>query len=171
VSAIAVQPCSVLHPTEIAATLRVPGVIVFFGSKDDQEHLHICFLTRISKAGSFEENLKRYQSETPPTLIVTIIDGIRKGDFPLLKAEANTTNVELPMLGDRAVLRRSPGAEKLMVASGSNLLVLGYSGIDAKEARAGATDPRTRGDKHQLHRRGNHQASGGGACSCQWRCI
>jgi tetratricopeptide (TPR) repeat protein len=83
--------------------------------------------------GSIAENLKRYQSETPPTLIVTIIDGIRKGDFPLLKAEANTTEVELPMLGDRAVLQRSPGAEKLMVASGSNLLILGYSGTDSRK--------------------------------------
>ena len=117
--------------------------------------------------GSIAENLKRYQSETPPTLIVTIIDGIRKGDFPLLKAEANTTEVELPMLGDRAVLQRSPGAEKLMVASGSNLLILGYSGTDSRKHEQDLSDPGTRGDKHQLHRRGHQQVSSGGASSCQ----
>jgi TonB family protein len=125
--AAAIDACSALNPIEIAATLRGPGVVVAFRSKTDQEHFHTCFFARVSQAGAFEDNLKRFQSEAPLTLTVAVADNAGSAGFGLLKTEPGTTDTEVPGIGDRAVLRRVPNGERLFVSSGSNFLILGLA--------------------------------------------
>jgi TonB family protein len=132
----AINACSVLNPVEIAATLRGPGVLVAFGSKTDQEHFHTCFFARVSQAGSFDESLKHFQSEKPLTLAVSVEDNLGSTGFTLFKAEPDTTDTEVPGIGDRAVHRRAANAERIAVAKGSTFLFLGLN-------------PETAGEKHQ----------------------
>ena len=73
--AAAVDACSALNPIEIAATLRGHGTVIAFRSKEDQDHLHTCFFARVSQVGSFEENVKRIQSENPLILTFVVADG------------------------------------------------------------------------------------------------
>jgi TonB family protein len=126
--AAAIEVCSVLNQIEVGATLRGPGVLVVLGSKADEEHFHSCFFARISQAGSLDESLKRFQSEAPPTLAVSIADNLGSAGFGFLKSEPETTDTEVPGIGDRAVYRRSPKSERLFVASGSSFLILGLTG-------------------------------------------
>ena len=111
--------------------MRGPGAVVAFRSKTDQDHFHTCFFARVSQAGSFEENLKRFQAEAPLTLTVAVADELGSKGFGLLKAEPETTDTEVPGIGERAVLRRAAKGERLFVASGSSFLILGLAGETA----------------------------------------
>jgi TonB family protein len=136
IPAAAVDACSALNPIEIAATLRGPGVVIAFHSKTDQEHFRTCILARISQAGSFEENLKRFQSESPLTLSVAVGDGLGAKAFDsLLKTAPEMTSTEVPNIGDRSVLRRGTTGEMLLVGSGPNLLILALTGEGARGKR------------------------------------
>ncbi len=125
--AAAINPCLVLNHVEIAATLRGPGTLVAFGSSTDQEHLHTCFFARVSQAGSFDESLKHFQSEKPLTLAVSVFDNLGSAGFTIIKAEPDTTDTEVPGIGDRAVHRRAANAERIAVAKGATFLILGLN--------------------------------------------
>jgi TonB family protein len=128
VPAAAIEACSVLNPIEIAATLRGPGVVVAFHAKTDQDHFHTCYLARISQAGSMEDNLKRFQSEAPLTLVVGVADELGARGFDSVKPQPETTDTEIPGIGDRAILRRNPQALGLFASQGSNFLILRLAG-------------------------------------------
>ena len=74
--AAAIDACSALNFIEIGATLRGPGVLVSFRPKTKPEHVRTCSYARVSQAGLFEENLKRFQTEAPLTLTIGFADNI-----------------------------------------------------------------------------------------------
>jgi TonB family protein len=117
--------CLVLNPVEVVATLRGPGVVLSFHPKTTPDHASGCFFARLPQTGSPEENLERLQSEAPPTLTVTVVDNLGSKGFDVLKAQPDTTDIEVPGIGDRAVFRRAANAERLAVASGPSFLILG----------------------------------------------
>jgi TonB family protein len=124
--AAAIDACSALNLIEIEATLRGPGVLVSFRPKTEADHVRTCAYAHVSQAGSFDDNLKRFQSEDPLTLIIRIADNIVKGvDLQkALKAEPGVSDTAVPGIGDGAILRSGEKSKMLVLASGSTLLTL-----------------------------------------------
>jgi TonB family protein len=124
--AAAVDACFALDPIEIVAALRGPGVVVRFQGKTVSDHISTCFFARLPELGSYAENLRRFQSDAPPTLTVTVADNVGSKGFDVLRPQPDSTNSEVSGIGDRAVLRRAATGERLGVASGSTFFLLGF---------------------------------------------
>jgi len=84
---LTLDACSVLNQIEIAATLRGPGLVVPFLGKTNQDKSSVCSFARISKAGTFDESLQRFKSETPLTLMVALAENVGSNTIDAVKAQ------------------------------------------------------------------------------------
>jgi TonB family protein len=151
--AYAVDACSILNPIEIAATLRGPGVVFSFQGKPTAENSSVCRYARISKAGTFEEDVQKFKLEVPLTLTVSFEENVCRSAIEAMKAQiqAQGSGPVVSDIGDLAGFARRfsdmfvfglPFEDSLLVARGSNLLTLSLS----LKAPVKAPDERRRQD-------------------------
>jgi hypothetical protein len=139
----ATDPCYVLNPAEVSATLRGPGMVVVVRRLRDMG-LDECQMARISRPApaSLEEAVQRIIKTDSPLLAVMFSDSLGSKGFDLFPARPEISQLQVPGLGDRAVFQNG----FLLVARGQNFLVIGLIG------RAPSEDERNRSDLIDLAR-------------------